>query len=155
MRLVGGGRSGGADSSADADAPDVGCVASADGVVGVALVERAQHPASVALDEEPDDDFLAASGVANRDKPKGARAWVFRYRRDGKPGAVKADDARGAALPSSPARMAAANPFAFLLPADTQDVHRRALGMALSAPPINLLAQRQNCFRRIHLRFAP
>ena len=64
-------------------------------------------------------------GIAHRDQPNGARDWVFRYRRDGKPhrttlgkpDAVKADDARVAAVPSSPARSATANPFAFLLPA--------------------------------------
>ena len=85
----------------------------------------AQEPAPVALDEEPDNGFPTARGVAHRVQPNGVRPWVFRYRRDGKPhrvmlrtpDGVKADDAPPAALPSSPARRAAANSFAFLLPA--------------------------------------
>ena len=107
------------------DAPDVGFVAGVNGALGAALVERAQDPAPVTLDAEPDDGFPVAPGVTRRVQPNGVRPWVFRYRSDGKPhrvtprkpDAVKADDARPAALPSSLARRAAANPFASLLPA--------------------------------------
>ena len=60
------------------DAPDVGFVAGVDGALGAALVERAQDPAPLALDKEPDDSFPAAPQVAHRDQPNGARAWVFR-----------------------------------------------------------------------------
>ena len=49
------------------DATDVGFVGGVDGALGAALVERAQNPASVALDEEPDDGFPAARKVVNRD----------------------------------------------------------------------------------------
>ena len=55
---VGGGRSGGAGLSADA--PDVGFVAGVDGALGAAVVECAQEPAPVALDEETDDGVPAA-----------------------------------------------------------------------------------------------
>ena len=123
LRLVGGGLSGGTGLSADA--PDIGFVGGIDGALGPALVERVQGPVPVALDEEADDGFPAAPWVAQRVQPNAARPWVFRYRRDGKPrrltlpksGAVKADDTRPAVLPSSPARRAAAIPFAFLPPA--------------------------------------
>ena len=68
------------------------------------------------------DGLPAAPGVAHRVQPNGVRPWVFRYRHDGKqhrvtlrkPGAAKADDARAAALPYSPARRAVA---AFVLAA--------------------------------------
>ena len=50
------------------DAADVGVVAGAGGALGAAPVERAQDPAPVALDKEPDDGFLAAAGVAHRDE---------------------------------------------------------------------------------------
>ena len=33
--------------------------------LGAAVVERAQEPALLALNEEPDDDFPAAPGAAN------------------------------------------------------------------------------------------
>ena len=59
-----------------ADGPDVGFVAGVDGALGAA---------PVALDEEPHDGFPAAPGIAHCDQPNGARAWVFGYRRDGKP----------------------------------------------------------------------
>ena len=49
-------------------APDVGFVAGVDGALGAALVEHAQNPAPVALDEEPDDGFPAATGIADRDQ---------------------------------------------------------------------------------------
>ena len=44
------------------DAPDVGFVAGVDGALGAALIERAQDPAPVALDEEPDDGFPPRPG---------------------------------------------------------------------------------------------
>ena len=56
------------------DVSDVGFVAGVDGTLGPALVERAQGPARVTLDEEPDDGFLVATGVPHRDQPNGAVA---------------------------------------------------------------------------------
>ena len=116
----------------------------------------AQDPAPVALDEEPDDGFHSAPRAAHRDQPDGTRAWVFRYRRDGKPhwgmlgkpGAVKADDACAAALPSSPARRALANSLAFPLPADAKDVRRRVDGRERYPARIRPSPRRLGCARR-------
>ena len=58
------------------DAADVGLVAGVDGALGAALVERAQDPAPVALDEESDDGLPAALGVAHRDEAAVGRGLV-------------------------------------------------------------------------------
>ena len=77
------------------DAADVGFVAGVDGALGAALVERAQDPASDALDEEPDDDFPAAPGVAHRDQAPSAASW------SGPTQTVVAHGARGAMASSA------------------------------------------------------
>jgi len=136
--LVGGGWSDGAGLSADA--PDVGFVVGVDGALGPALIERAQGPAPVKFDVEPDDGLPAAPGVAHRVQPNGARPWVFRHRREckphrvtlRKPGAVKAESAPPAALPSSPVRWAAATPFASCFRPNAHGVRCRAYGKALA-----------------------
>ena len=58
------------------DAADVGFVADVDGTLGAALVERAQEPAPVPLNEEPDDSFPAAPGIAHRDQAAVCRGLV-------------------------------------------------------------------------------
>ena len=69
------------------DAPDIGFVAGVDGAPGAAVVEGAQDPASVALDEEPDDGLLAAPGVLNRTRAsmRSPAAYVPRTRASAPP----------------------------------------------------------------------
>ena len=66
------GRSGGAGLSAEV--PDVGFVADVDGALGAALIKRAEVPKPVTLNEEADDGFSAAPGVAHHALPNGVRA---------------------------------------------------------------------------------
>ena len=51
-------------------------VVGVDGALGAALVERAQDPAPVAFDEEPDDGFPDAPGIAHRDEAAVHRGLV-------------------------------------------------------------------------------
>ena len=82
------------------------------------MTERARLPDALALAARPREreyaiHAAALQGFMLRVQPNGARSWVFRFRRDGKPrrvtlgkpGVVKADEARAAAL----ARMEAVN----------------------------------------------
>ena len=75
------------------------------------MTERARLTDTLALAAQPREHEYAVhdaalQGFMLRVQPNGARAWVFRFRRDGKPRrvtlgkpeAVKADDARAAAL---------------------------------------------------------
>ena len=75
------------------------------------MTERARLTDALALATRPREREYAIhdttlQGFMLRVQPDGARSWVFRYRRDGKPrrvtlgkpGAVKADEARAAAL---------------------------------------------------------
>ena len=67
------------------------------------MTERARLTDSLALAACPREreyaiHDTALQGFMLRVQPNGARSWVFRFRRDGKPDAVKADQARAAAL---------------------------------------------------------
>ena len=76
------------------------------------MTERARLTDALALAAQPREreyaiHDTALQGFMLRVQPNGARSWVFRFRRDGKPprritlgksGAVKADQARAAAL---------------------------------------------------------
>ena len=75
------------------------------------MTERARLTDALALAARPREREYAIhdsalQGFMLRVQPNGARSWVFRFRRDGKPrrvtlgkpGAVKAEDARAAAL---------------------------------------------------------
>ena len=67
------------------------------------MTERARLTDALALAARPRErkyaiHDTALQGFMLRVQPNGARSWVFRFRRDGKPDAVKADQARAAAL---------------------------------------------------------
>ena len=67
------------------------------------MTERARLTDALALAARPRErehaiHDTALQGFMLRVQPNGAQFWVFRFRRDGKPDAVKADQARAAAL---------------------------------------------------------
>ena len=88
------------------------------------MTERARLTDTLALAARPREreyaiHDAALQGFMLRVQPNGARSWVFRFRRVtlGKPEAVKADDARAAALAFLAREKRGGSPVPFPLPA--------------------------------------